>query len=1095
MLKTVVSLTQMAANDIDFVESMLIVRLLGTTEIRLGNHWFSKLGSRKVQALFIYLIVTAKPVARSLLTTLLWPEMGEKAAKNNLRTTLAKLKENLGAYLDITTATVAFHYRLPYHLDVESLRIGLESAIAAHDIAALQATLDLYQGEFLQGFHVRNAEPFEEWLLQEREQLHLLVLHAMETLLTLCIEQGEHTIGLDAGRKLLAIEPWSEIAHRQIMRLLAASGQRAAALAQYETCCKILSAELGIDPMPETTDLYRQIQLGTLPDLHLPHETRQQIAPTTIEAITDKTLPTQAAIPNNLLTPLDKFIGREEELAFISERLTAADCRLLTVVGLGGIGKSAIALVLGQRLLHSSNTHFPDGIFFVSLAGIEIVGDYNVDTLNPAMPIIGAIAEAIGYQFQGDQPAYTQLQAYLRRRRLLLILDNFEQLIAYSTTIVTLLTHAPDITVLVTSRIRLNVRGETIVLLHGLSLLSTDDTQPFHEAATWQKSEAVVLFVERAQSLDPDFTANVETISAILQICQAVGGLPLALEMITAWVPLYSCAEIAEKLQRGHPENELLTTQFVDHPSRHQDIQTVFEDSWHLLSEGGQWALAQLSIFGGQFTRQAARVVAEIKLSDLMQLRNHSLLQVDADSSYSLHPLIKQFAVQKWQQLTRGQPQQRHLLQRAHSHYYLQEIMDLARAGQGKEVLEVIQRLQKTHAEIVRSWQWIVQDQDRIQIQRSMVGLLRYLELTNQTSDGKALFGIAAEQQLGPIAAWLTVAQCHFLRRLADHDQARAQLEEVVEALDSEFTDKANATMQGTAVEGGISPIVIHTFALSVLGWVHYEQGEYEKAHSCFSTAYRQAEATGDYTHLVQTLNGLGSVAFSRKQYTTARKHYRTALNYTQQQGDLHYTAVILGNLAAMAQATNAYTKAEHYLEMRLQLDQQTQNVRQMAISYQRLGQLALSRKRYAKAESHFRGSLTYFEQLGNSPEITHVLLDLGKSLLRQDQLQLAETQCLRSLQMAIHAQMMPRILSALTLLAEIRIAEGKKDETATLLQMVSRHAEIPAATWKTAKQLQTDLLVELGEDTMYKIDQTIAGESLLEFGLQLLRGSKSNTQ
>jgi len=605
----------------------------------------------------------------------------------------------------------------------------------------------------------------------------------------------------------------------------------------------------------------------------------------------------------------------------------------------------------------------------------------------------------------------------------------------------------------------------------------------------WQESEAIMLFVERVQRLNPEFTLETREIGPIVQICHAVRGLPLAIEMIAAWSTLFSCTEIAKKLAETEDgkENELLTSPFSDQAKRHQTLQMVFDDSWALLSEKAQWALAQLSIFGDQFTMLAAKTIADIALSDLMQLRNHSLLQNDADGIYSLHPLVKQFAVQRWQHFRQQEPRRHSLLRQAHSDYYLQQLIMLKESAHGEEELEALYKLQNNHQEIARGWQWATKQNSFQQPQESLIGLFRYLELTNQATEGKVLFGMVLAESENVVTLWAQVAQCHFLRRLAEHDLARGYLEDLMAKILPIVRMKAELKEEKSVAQDVITPISTYIFALSVLGWVTYEQGAHEAAHNCFSAAYQQAKEIDDHAYLMETRNGLGAVAFSKKEYSIATKYYRSALAYAELRNDLHYKAIVLGNLAALAQATNAYEEAEHYLQMRLRIDQRTQNVRQMAVSCQRLGQLALFRESYTQAEAHLRKSLTHFEQLGNSPEIAHVLLDLSKSLLRQEQTGQAEVQCLRSLELALHTQMAPRILAALTLMAEIWIVEGKKKKAIQLVQIVNSSRQIPVATKKMAQKLQATLVADLGEQTVMATNNTGSLESLYKFGLHLL--------
>ncbi|MEZ4706673.1 MAG: BTAD domain-containing putative transcriptional regulator [Caldilineaceae bacterium] len=1096
-------------------QSRLSIRLLGAFELKAPNGDIIDLSSRKAQALCAYLAVMDKPTPRDTLAFLLWPDMADQAAKNNLRTTLSTLKRHLAPYLDITMSTVAFNLNQPHFLDVETFQNWVSRAVATKSIAELQAAVALYRGEFLDGFHVHNAEPFEEWLLQQREHLHLRMLDAFEILVALCVEGGEISAGLAAGQKLLTLEPWSEFVHRQLMILLANSGRRMSALAQYERCRRILFDELGIEPTPETTALYQHIKAGTYEGEGPGSIRRLSLA----LATTHDASPSKVMLPNNLITPLTRFIGRQKELAFLGARLAADDCRLLTISGLGGIGKTALALALGRRLLNSPNTSFADGIFFVSLAAIERQEDSQGDTATTTHAMGAAIAEAIGCQLQDDRPAHIQLQTYLQPRRLLLILDNCEHLVDYANLIVTLLTSAPNLTMLVTSRVRLNIRGETSLALQGLSMPPTHNFPDCPPASAWQQSEAVALFVERVREHQVEFMLNAEDLAPIAEICRLIDGLPLAIEMIASWLSFYSCAEIAEKLTQGVANAEWLRSPFRDQPARHYTLQRVFADSWALLPLAAQQTLARLSVFTGSFTRQAAQDVTAATPSDLMCLHDHSLLQIDREGVYSLHPLVKQFAVQKWQQLTEHELEQRRLLQQAHSHYYLRQVATLANSLRGKEELAAIHSYRTNHADTVRSWEWAVQEKESAQIQHSMFGLFRYLELTSQSIEGEILFGKAAAQQDGLMAHWLRVAQSHFMRRRAEHEGARALLEallysapfqsrsllSLVEAMEnSGFESERSITTLSPVLVDAAEPLdksthtniaITYIFALCELGWVYYEQGDYEAAQSCFSTAHKYANRMADPVNMTQVLNGLGAVAFSAKRYGDAREYYQAALSQAQQHADLHYTAIVLGNLAALAQTTHAYTDAEHYLQRRLQIDEQTQNERQMAVSYQRLGQLALLHNSYASAEVHFRRSLAHFEQLGNNPEIAHVLLDLSKSLLRQNLHQEAEAQCLRSLNLAVQAQITPRLLAALTLLAEIRFAEQAKDEAALLLQMVNHHTRLSMAAGNSAQELKKMLTEELGAETILAVKQNTVGQSLQEFSLRLLQSQNFNSR
>ncbi|MCB0188642.1 MAG: hypothetical protein KDE31_30440, partial [Caldilineaceae bacterium] len=320
----------------------LQIKLLGSLEVHLGGQSFANLGSKKALALLCYLSLSAKSVARDVLTMLFWPEMNEQTAKNNLRSTLTLLRKHLGPYLVITNTSVAFNRQLPYQLDVELLRNGIAAAMSTQDLDALHSAIGHYQGEFLSGFHLHNGDLFEEWLLPQREELHLLMVRALETLMAYAVAQDKYQIGLDAGHQLLAMEPWAETAHRQLMLLFTLNGQRGRAIQQYQTCCRLLADELGIEPMAETTALFQQIRIGAVAPVNraATHDPTASL-PISPDAAkwsadhqpTPRVVGGRVAIPNNLYRPLAKFIGRQAELAYLVTQLTHNDCRILTVLG------------------------------------------------------------------------------------------------------------------------------------------------------------------------------------------------------------------------------------------------------------------------------------------------------------------------------------------------------------------------------------------------------------------------------------------------------------------------------------------------------------------------------------------------------------------------------------------------------------------------------------------------------------------------------------------------------------------------------------------------------------------------------------------
>src|SRR6266545_4062733 len=390
-----------------------------------------------------------------------------------------------------------------------------------------------------------------------------------------------------------------EASHRQLMRLLAFSGQRSAALAQYATCRRVLDEELGVAPEEETTALYARIQRGA-----------------------DVASPSAARPSDNLAahTPLTPLIGREGELAQLAERLEDRNCRLLTLIGPGGIGKTRLALQIASGLRGS----FRDGVYFVPLAA-----------LNAADMLVPAIASALGFALHGLADPKAQLLAYLRTKDMLLVLDNFEQVLDGADVLSDLIQAAPGVVVLATSREPLHLRVEWLMDLDGLPV--PQDV----EASSVERSSAVQLFVQTARRMQADFALSPATSPSVVRICQLVAGTPLAIELAAAWVRSQSCVEIARALEQSL---EQLATTMRDVPARHRSMRAVFEHSWRLLSDAEQGVLRRLAVFRGGMEADAAEQVAGATSSLLAALVDKSLLRRNGAGRYDLHELVRQYA-------------------------------------------------------------------------------------------------------------------------------------------------------------------------------------------------------------------------------------------------------------------------------------------------------------------------------------------------------------------------------------------------------------------------------------------------------------------
>jgi len=359
----------------------LTISLLGPFRATLDGKPATQFEADTARALLAYLVVhTETPQRRETLAGLLWPEQPESEALANLRQALKRLRSAIGdrdadpPFLHVSRKSIQFNPDSDYGLDVAAFGEAM-AASQEHRHRRLEAcrscmrrlaeAVEVYRGDFLAGFSLRSA-PFEEWMVVQRERLHRQALDALAHLAAYHERRGEWEGAGRYARRQVELEPWRESAQRGLMRALALSGERGAALAQYEVCCRVLEEELGVEPEEETTALYERVREGS-----------------ELEALSP--LP-----PCNLRTYLTPFVGREAVLAEIEERLGDPDCRLLSLVGPGGSGKTRLAVEAGA----AQAAAFEHGVFFVRLA-----------PLGSVEAIVPTVAQALGFSFyEGGEP-------------------------------------------------------------------------------------------------------------------------------------------------------------------------------------------------------------------------------------------------------------------------------------------------------------------------------------------------------------------------------------------------------------------------------------------------------------------------------------------------------------------------------------------------------------------------------------------------------------------------------------------------------------------------------------------------------------------
>jgi DNA-binding SARP family transcriptional activator len=607
--------------------------VLGATELAVDGRPLVGLASAKATALLVYLAVTGRAQSRSALAGLLWSDLPEATARANLRLALTKLRRALPGQLLVTRQTVALDPARPVWVDaVEVARL----AAGRPEGAELRAAVRLCRGEVLCGFEAPGAELFDEWVQGRRAAALSDQLALLERAIQDARDRGDAAAGVEAARRMLELEPLHEEAHRALMWFLATGGHRGAALAQFETCRYLLREELGQDPSAATTALRDQIaEAGGFTDLapvdnRIPASRGSATLPVGAPDSGGSGSTAPGAGTSGAGTPgapgaLTSLVGREEDLARLHTLLDDPACRLVTLVGPGGIGKTRLAMEAGA----TREGRHRDGVVTVSFAGTT-----------PARPeeaadlVVTNLAAALGLSLAVPRDPRELLADFLAGLELLLVLDNLEQLRDAAGVLADLLARAPGVQVLGTSRRRLGLGIEWLVEVRGLPY------PPAGADAGAAGYPAVRLFEDRARLLRPGFRPDAD-LAAVGRVCRLVGGMPLAIELAARWVRSASPAAVADRLAAG---TELLETTAPDVAPRHRSLRSVIDWSWELLSDTERRALRRLSVLRGGFDLDAAAAVAGAGLPLLGGLVDHSLVEVGEDGRYGMHELLRQDA-------------------------------------------------------------------------------------------------------------------------------------------------------------------------------------------------------------------------------------------------------------------------------------------------------------------------------------------------------------------------------------------------------------------------------------------------------------------
>jgi predicted ATPase/DNA-binding SARP family transcriptional activator len=1012
----------------------LRVRTLGGLQVWRGATALPAASWRRRDVTALFTCLLSAPdhrLHREQLLATLWPDAEPETAIRRLHTTLHVLRKVLDepgaeqSVLQLAGGVLALHPgggpRADDWLDAAAFARAAHTALGSADRAAGRAALDLYTGAYLP------EEPYADWVVARREELAqkhvLLLLH----LARLSSTVGDRAEAEQSLRAVLVQDACHEEAAVLLMELLATAGRRGEALRVYQALATRLEADLGLAPGREAEELRARLlaQGGALWAAERPGSPP----------------PAAPARPRtNLPEALTSFVGRAWEQGEVRAMLAGgapdgrAACRLLTLTGAGGCGKTRLALEVARGLLPA----YPDGAWLVELGGLAA----------PAQ-VPRAVAAILGVREDraaGDLPLVEALAEHLRGRRALVVLDNCEHLLGACAELVSILLQASaELRILATSREALGIGGETAWRVPPLAVppalemggagpaygVGADDAGrlPAHDhghghavdAALLdhlRRFEAVQLFLARAATVRSGFALTAGNAAAIVHICRRLDGIPLAIELAAALVRVLSVEEIAARLDdrfrllAGGSRTALL---------RHQTLRAAIDWSYNLLAEDERGMLRQLAVFAGGWTLEAAEQVAwpvsespeapdpgadarrrlppaDSVLGVLARLVDKSLVVVDENAAtaggagpargtrYRLLETLRSYA---WERL--AESGQLAAAQRRHAAYFVGLAEAAAPALLGPHQAAWLERLDAEQANLRAALDWA-------------------------RGHGETIIGLRLAGALG-----------RFWQSRGYAGEERGWVDELLSA----------------AAAGAAAP-PLRAAALVTAGALAQVQGDYPRAILRYEEALALLREAGDVPATARPLSALGTLAYERGDFTRAAALHGQALLVQRAGGDSAGIATSLNNLAIVAANQGHYARATALYEEALALHREMGNGLGVAQSLDGLGWIATRRADYPTAMALYEESLALRRDLGDTLMIAYSLSHAGT--VAEAQGDLARAAALHAESLALYRAVRARRGMAWSLkdLGTIASRQGDHDRAAALhAESLVLHREI----------------------------------------------------
>jgi predicted ATPase/DNA-binding SARP family transcriptional activator len=948
----------------------LSITVMGQFAIRLNgeSQAIKSLPRRKVRSLLKLLALEpSHALTRDVLIEHLWADLDPTSAAAQLYNALYNLRKALGDL--IAPKLVAGVVRLEPQGGL-SVDANLFTTLAREGLADKDVT------KLLQAAHLIDGQPmtedlYEDWADSYRQELLGLQTQVLESLARLDAPQAEF-----AWQKYLQLEPTSEIAYLGLIRFYAATGLPKQATEQFERYRQMLSEELAAEPSAEAIEI--------MANLDKPSQAQTK------------------AIRSFIPAPTVPLVGREIELEALRSFFEDSDWRLLTILGIGGNGKTRLALEAARE----NQALFADGVFWVAL-----------ENLKPTDDPSGTVLQVLGLPIPSSQ-AETVLLNYLRDKNCLLVLDNLEHLPEIGLWVQRILTAAEALKILTTSRSLLHLEGERVLELSGLS-----------------PEAAINLFVQSATRVKPAFSPNEKSTEQIGLLTEHLAGSPLAIELAASWIRLMSLEEIAAEIQL---DLDFLERPVKDRHARHHSVRAVFDSSWRLLELPEQQTLVSLAVFVGGFTLLSARAVSGASRAAIVALTDRSLLHLQ-ESRLELHPLLRQFVLERAAQ----NPERLSQTRQAHAAHYLELLAALPARYRTKNLeayLETKRHVDLMYQNTRAAWQWALNNQQFDMLESSLDGFFvlhqlgdRLVEISamlpenltqtahlpsgfatyravaktalGQFKEAEQEFILAIPNELSPEQQTLRLIQLSTVySRTARVPQALSYAEQALElakttnffmqclsylqlsdvlAILGKF-DESQAALDAARVDANVRlQSFINIQAATLAG----RKGQLEQAEFEFRQAQKLLAQLGDIRNLQVVHNNLATALQLQGKYLESQSILETSAKEARFLGDQRMLAVIHNGQLESLRALGQYQEALQVANKNLELCKRTGNTLRTAECTLRIGHVYFELGQYSQALAQYQAA-----QALEIPEITEeILVSLARVYLQEMQVEHAK--------------------------------------------------------------------------------------------------------